>query len=72
MIRSVEKLDTVSGPKVVLTMPKFKIDFKYKSIVDHLKALGVTKLFKGDIADFGDFFEQVCSFLLKSIVTLLD
>lgn len=60
LAQAVEKLNNVRGPKVVLTMPKFKIDYKYGNVMDHMRALGVNKIFTPGVGDFGDLFEKVC------------
>ncbi|OQR66414.1 putative serpin-Z12-like [Tropilaelaps mercedesae] len=57
--QAVEKLNNAKGPKVVLTMPKFKIDYKYGNIVEHMKAIGVNKIFSPGDGDFGDLFEKM-------------
>lgn len=59
MSRIVTKLENLRGPKVVLTMPKFKIDYRYGNVVPHLKSLGVNKIFKAGVGDFGDLFDEV-------------
>lgn len=58
MSSAVEKLNSSYGPKVILTMPKFKIDYKYDSLMSHMKALGVNKIFKAGEGDFGDLFSK--------------
>nr|ALC78838.1 serpin-1 [Dermanyssus gallinae] len=57
MHSAVEKLNATRSPQVLLTMPKFKIDYKYGNLVEHMKALSVTKIFAG--GDFGDLFEEM-------------
>ncbi|XP_022692665.1 leukocyte elastase inhibitor-like isoform X3 [Varroa jacobsoni] len=59
MAQAVEKLNNARIQQVVLTMPKFKIDYKYVNVVRHIQALGVTKIFNVGEGDFGDLFEEV-------------
>lgn len=59
MAQAVEKLNNARIQQVVLTMPKFKIDYKYVNVVRHIQALGVTKIFNAGEGDFGDLFEEV-------------
>ncbi|XP_022659099.1 serpin B6-like isoform X5 [Varroa destructor] len=58
MAQAVEKLNNARIQQVVLTMPKFKIDYKYVNVVRHIQALGVTKIFNVGEGDFGDLFEE--------------
>lgn len=58
MFRILDKLYKPNGPDIVLTMPKFKINFKYESIVDHMQALGVKKIFSAGEGDFGELFKK--------------
>lgn len=54
-----EKLNTSSRGEVCLTMPKFRIHYDFDKVVEHLRELGVNKIFVPDEGDFGNLFSKV-------------
>lgn len=44
---------------VTLMMPKFKIEYNFKGLPEHLKGLGVSKLFAPGQCDFGNLLSKL-------------
>lgn len=56
---AIDSLNSYHGPKVVLTMPKFKIEYNFGKVKDHMQQLGVNKIFNAGVGDFSNMFSEV-------------
>lgn len=55
---ALNELNNSMGPPVDLTMPKFKIEYNFESVKDHMKQLGVNKIFQAGLGDFSNMFSN--------------
>ena len=54
MASAIEGLQRYTDARVVLTLPKFKIEYSIDAVKDRMRKLGVKKIFKASEGDFGN------------------
>lgn len=60
MIEVIEKAKSSTAKKLHLLMPKFRIEYRHKDLLEHLKQIGLSKVFDESKCDFGNIFSKVC------------
>lgn len=55
-----ETVKKLSGhQKLILRMPKFRIEYDHRDVIKHLERLGLHKIFDEHQCDFGNLFSKV-------------
>ena len=58
LVTAMQSCDSPAG-EIILSMPKFKIEYDFANVTNVMKELGVREIFIRDVGDYGNLFLEV-------------